>query len=283
MRETPPKIVRRKQVRIMIRATIALIMTLMLLSAGCRDTQEQIPTAAELQLRAECERLSVTELIDRLQQVEHEGIGYHSTAWARGFVGVDEEAAFAGGVLGSHAPIVAPQLRELVRRGIAALPELLEHLPDSRDTSVTVGGHVLIEGRWFSNEYDPRDLPPETELPVIPHVPTWTEQDFTGSYTLRVGDLCFVAIGQIVNRRLYAVRYQPTSCLVVNSPVELPDLAEAVRNDWAGLDRTQHCQSLIHDLELQRDPWRAEEAWKRLSFYYPETARELKHLQPHGR
>jgi hypothetical protein len=240
-------------------------------------------SAEEIRLRAECEGLTITDLIDRLQQVEHEGIGYHSTAWARGFVAADEEAEFAGGVLGSYAPVVAPQLRELVRRGVAALPELLDHLSDARETRVTVGGHELIMSKWFSNEYDPRHVNVEPEVSEIPHVPTWTEQDFTGTYTLRIGDLCFVAIGQIVNRHLNAVRYQPTSCLVVNSPVKLPDLADAVRMDWTGLERQQHEQSLVHDLESESDPWRREEGWRRLSFYYPERARELKHLQPRRR
>jgi hypothetical protein len=87
-------------------------------------------------------------------------------------------------------------------------------------------------------------------------------------YTLRVGDLCFVAIGQIVNRHLNAVRYQPSGCLVINSPVETPSLAESVRKDWKGLTAEQHKQSLIRDAlapAYDADPG----ALVRLWFYFP--------------
>jgi len=41
-------------------------------------------------------------------------------------------------------------------------------------------------------------------------------------YTVKVGDVCYAIIGQIVNRSLMAVRYQPSAGLVINSPIEMP-------------------------------------------------------------
>jgi hypothetical protein len=38
-------------------------------------------------------------------------------------------------------------------------------------------------------------------------------------YTIKVGDVCYVLIGQIVNRRLWALEYVPTLIVVVTSPV----------------------------------------------------------------
>ncbi len=74
--------------------------------------------------------LKTSELIHRLRDISDEGIGTHSTAWASGFLAIDEEPRFNGGVFGSRKPTVSPIMRELVRRGVAALPELLEHLQD---------------------------------------------------------------------------------------------------------------------------------------------------------
>jgi len=97
------------------------------------------------------------------------------------------------------------------------------------------------------------------------------EQDRSKSrYTFRVGDVCFVAIGQIVNRRLNASSYHPTACLAINSPVETPALAAAVRQDWAGLTREQHKQSLVQDALRKGSFAREGDALIRLSFYYPE-------------
>jgi hypothetical protein len=66
------------------------------------------------------------------------------------------------------------------------------------------------------------------------------EKSFDGRYTVKVGDVCYVLIGQIVNRQLVAVRYQPTAGLIVNSPIEVPPLAEKVKNDWGALHSLPH-------------------------------------------
>lgn len=55
-----------------------------------------------------------------------------------------------------------------------------------------------------------------------------------------MGDLCFVAIGQIANRGFAAVRYQPTGGLVVSSPSASPALRRAVAAEWGGLDTDGH-------------------------------------------
>jgi hypothetical protein len=87
---------------------------------------------------------------------------------------------------------------------------------------------------------------------------------------VRVGDVCFVLIGQIVSRRLQAVRYQPTAGLVVNSPLEAASLIKRIRNDWGGLDRHGHEQALLADLR-SANRFVVADSLTRLRFYYPKS------------
>jgi hypothetical protein len=213
---------------------------------------------------------SAEELIERLQDVAAQGLGTHATAWADGFLASDEEPQFRGGILGSAKPQVSPVMRELVRRGLAAMPNLLDHLNDPRPSCLLIT-NLTSCGMWHSDEYDCRYDDPDKQPD---DVNTRREADVVSGYRIRVGDLCFVVIGQIVNRRLNAVRYQPSGCLVINSPVESPPLAAAVRKDWVALTAEQHEQSLIEDAKASFQ-WISASALVRLRFYYPEAASRI--------
>ncbi|HEY1793323.1 MAG TPA: hypothetical protein VGG34_10430 [Opitutaceae bacterium] len=199
--------------------------------------------------------LSTTELIGRLQDESNQGVGTHATALVSGFIPLDVPARFGGGILGSRAPSVSPIMAALVSRGVEALPDLLEHLSDSRPTKLVVGQGFM--GKWFGSEYDPRNRGQAPSGVDRPFGTSFSDDGFS-TYTLKVGDLCYVAIGQIVGRNLLAVRYQPTLCLVVNSPVHRPSLAQAARADWSGLTKDEHRRQLA-----------AEGAIEPLLFYYP--------------
>lgn len=223
------------------------------------------------------EQLNSTQLIDKLQEVATEGVGIHSTAWGDAFLAIDEEPKFMGGILGSAKPVVSPIMRELVRRGIAILPDLIEHLADSRPTKLVIKHECCFGSMWHGEEYSLRFYNPEQafERQFASHQKNSRENQRLAQYTIRVGDLCYVAIGQIVNRRLNAIRYQPTACIVINSPVETPELAVAVKQDWAGLTIEQHILSLRQDA-YSKDPFTtADLAMKRLAFYYPVEAEQL--------
>jgi hypothetical protein len=133
--------------------------------------------------------------------------------------------------------------------------------------------------KWFSDEYDPRDHDPAKVPPGVTAASLSTSGGKEGksfdTYTVKVGDLCFVAVGQIVNRQLNAVRYQPSMCLVVNSPVETPALAAAVKADWSGLTSADHQRSLEEDALHSSTSGQSPEAVKRLMFYYPESGTAL--------
>lgn len=232
-------------------------------------------------------RKSVPELVDDLTAIDSQSPGINSATFYEAFIADNSPGSFHGGVLGLTPPKVPPQLSELVRRGASALPELIKHLDDKRPTKLEVGnkpsgkqiGVDAFMFSYFSDEYDPR-------------LRSWPDygngsmgKDFQGAYTVKVADVCYVLIGQIVNRRLWAVRYQPSAGLVVNSPIEAPVLAEKVRSDWGTTDAEGLRRSLVEDMHITSLPKgvsRAEyidrfvnPALARLRFYFPETYQAL--------
>ena len=235
---------------------------------------------------------SVMELIAELTEIDSQSPGVNSAAVYEGFIADDSPGSFRVGVLGIAPPKVPLQMRELVRRGPNALPELIKHLDDKRPTKLEVGnkpsgkqvGLDAFMFMVFSDEYDPR----------APH--WWSDEEwkngarpveksFEGRYTVKVGDVCYVLIGQIVNRRLLAVRYQPSAGLVVNSPIESPVLVERVRNDWGQADAEVLKAALLDDIHGTNRPKRVsraeyidrfvDPALERLRLYFPDTYKSL--------
>ena len=95
------------------------------------------------------------------------------------------------------------------------------------------------------------------------------------SYTLTVGDICYVIIGQITNRTYQAAQYQPTACTYIISPVHDVRLAQDVRAVWTSKEPTEMLyQSLLADCDA---PWRLDlaDALVRLGYYYPERSEPL--------
>jgi hypothetical protein len=241
-------------------------------------------------------RRSVTQLIDDLTQIDSQAPGIDSAAVYRGFIADDGPGSFAMGVLGVAPPTVPPQMRELVRRGPIALPELVRHVNDKRPTKLEVGNkdsdqsthQVGVDYFWwtaFGEEYDPRlrNVLTEEDLKSQPRksdLPEW--KNFQGRYTVKVGDVCYVLIGQIVSRHLLAVRYQPSAGLVVNSPIETPALAEKVRKDWGDADAEMLKASLLADIRVKNDQkgfnqslYAINPALQRLRLYFPDAYNAL--------
>jgi hypothetical protein len=210
--------------------------------------------------------LPAAQLIDDLVNIDAEAPGLHSTAWVRAFIADNSPAEFAGGVIGSVAPQNFPQMTELVRRGVGSLPLLIMHLDDKRPTKLTVGGNFFMFA-YFSDEYDPKAQARRKRHARL-------EKNFDGKYTVRVGDVCYALIGQIVNRNLFAIRYQPTGGLVVNSPIEAPVLIKEVKRDWGDIDAKEHMASLLADARAGSTLWEYGPALRRLRFYYPDEYRK---------
>lgn len=242
---------------------IALSVALICFSATTPG-QESKPDRATS--KVDVKKATNEELIDQLVKVSD------PTALGSGFIAVDGELEFEGGILGSVRPSGDPAIKELVRRGVESLPDLISHLADDRKTGLSIEEFGFAFGaKWHSDEYHSR-FRDKKRLPK--DVNTGKEVDLDEPYTLRVGDLCYVTIGQIVNRGLCAVRYQPTGCYVINSPVVTPKLAEAVKGEWAGLTAEDHERSLIADAETPF--WGGPPpALERLVFYYPKSAEKV--------
>jgi hypothetical protein len=114
------------------------------------------------------------------------------------------------------------------------------------------------------------------------------ETDFFDHPTLKVGDVCFVAVGQIVGRPYRAVHYQPTAIVIMNSPVESRELRQRVRAIWSSNDPARKLlDSLLLDYATEGifngktlDGWDEGsdlqvQAAMRLLYYFPEETAPL--------
>jgi hypothetical protein len=207
-----------------------------------------------------------------------------------GFIADETPASLRTNRYGVVLPDAPPQMRELVRRGPLALPELIKHLDDKRLTKLDVGGSPpgspgVFVYKVFGHTYSPRvreSQPPMRD--AQPPEPPWTEKTFTTTYTLRVGDVCYALIGQIVNRALQVVQNVPSGILPVNSPIVAPVLIEKVKNDWRSGEAETLKTSLLADIDVA-DPKAFNEgiyvksvvnpALERLRAYFPESYKSL--------
>jgi hypothetical protein len=232
---------------------------------------------------------SVAQLIDELIQIDPHAIEITSAAMYARFLANDASIPLQASVQGVPPSQISPQMRELVRRGPPALPELIKHLDDRRPTKVQVGNKpgystskIGADAYWwtdFSDEYNPRSHRPSDDKPETWKTPMMKE--FQGRYTLKVADICYTLIGQIVNRHLVAVHAQPSAGLMVNSPIEAPALAEKVRNDWGKADAEELRASLLADLRATDHSLPVytqrfnNSALERLRLYFPNTYNAL--------
>lgn len=107
-----------------------------------------------------------------------------------------------------------------------------------------------MSGLWFAHEL--RGNPVNSEEQRILQDSPKDAHESVRSYTLTVGDLCFVAIGQIVGRKYRAMRYQPSGNTVLNSPTHDAKLCEQVRALWSGDNpRKKLFDSLVLDYSTQ--------------------------------
>jgi len=207
---------------------------------------------------------SPESLIDELASLDKPAPGIASMAIYDGFVGDGSSVQFTVGIIPNVEASVPPAMIELVRRGLPVLPVLLKHLNDERPTKLRVGGK-FFSMQYFATEYDARDRRKNSSAITALSASAW----FEGEYSVKIGDVCEVIIGQIVNRLLFAVRYQPSQILVVNSPIASPQLQRSILRDWGGLTQEDHMASLLADMRAGDNVRLSGAALTRLRFYYP--------------
>jgi ankyrin repeat protein len=216
--------------------------------------------------------VKIAALIDQLAGLDTPGVGYTGGASGTSFLPLDRQGHLDVLLLNHPAPAATGTLRTIVAQGAAALPHLVAHLADDRPTRITIGG---LWGPGILTELPDRNPRTERELAVRETREDRPHEAAPDSYTLRVGDLCFVAIGQIVNRRYDAAGYVPTAIVYVQSAARSPLLREAVAKSWGSLTPAQHRAMLVADFLRPDSKKRRVGACQRLAFYYPELLEPL--------
>jgi hypothetical protein len=231
--------------------------------------------SAQQRARPDCAAAEVERMINRLAELSESDVGYSPTMTGNRFLPVDTEAEFGMGLLGQKPPVASDAMRQLVECGAGAVPGLMEHLDDDRETKIRLDHDSLIGGMFLADEYDYNRRTAAASPVGVNQGDSTLERDTLTEYVVTVGDLCFVALGQIINRHFNAVRYQPTAIIMVNSPVRSGALRAAVVSEWASLDAQRHMQSLIEDARRPDYSGRRDRAIKRLAYYYPEAAEQI--------
>jgi hypothetical protein len=218
-------------------------------------------------------------LIGRFRDVGAEGIGFSTSVSGWEFLPYPGSGEAAVRLLGQAPSAPSPILRKVIEKGATAVPALLAHIDDARPTKLAPAKRMI----WmsFADEYDYNR---RLSRPPVGLDPSGTDADLGAAsarrpppeeHVVTVGDMCFVALGQIVNRNFEAVRYQPTGGLVINSPSSSKALAAAVRSEWGGLTPASHRERLVQDALSPDSVYRSIGAYYRLSFYYPDATEEV--------
>ena len=260
---------------------------------------------------ADCKPLSKEETekikacIRCLATIDKPDFGLSATMSGEAFLPVATARSISAMLLRDHNLKSSDALKYLVAAGPDALPLLLESLDDKTPTKCAVEHDGVFGAMWFANELSGNpvnalekkalDLP-EAESRAGRAPP---RRDFGGEsvkkYTVKVGDVCFVAIGQIVGRHYNAVRYQPTACIVINSPTHDAMICRQLRQLWKSKSPRQTLlDSLLTDYATEGvfngktlDGWDDGsefqiQAAMRLLYYFPHESASMIAERLHG-
>jgi hypothetical protein len=228
-------------------------------------------------------RTSIAHLAD----IESRGFGLSTTMSGQAFPPLPDQRRSHAMILTNHRLRSSAAMRTLIEIGPEALPFLLDALGDKTPTKLKLEHRSPFGAMWLANELRGNPVN-ELEMKILPPPTSLGKavKRYIESYTVKIGDVCLVAIGQIVGRSYWAVRHQPTACMVINSPTEDAELREQVRKIWASDDPAgKLMKSLLLDYATEGvfqgpslDSWSLGsklqiEAAMRLLYYYPkETA-----------
>lgn len=173
----------------------------------------------------------IKELIASLAGLHKTYFGLSPTLRGTAFAPVAGQSRTDTMLLTNHHIEQSGALRDLVALGPDALPFLLAALDDRTPTGIVVTSDGFIGGMTFADELwlntaIPAEAAVQASRPVR-RAPT--SDKHIASYTVTIGDVCLVAIGQIVGRAYSVVRYQPTAIIVINSPTRDKDLRSVVK------------------------------------------------------
>ena len=148
-------------------------------------------------------------------------------------------------------------MTKLVEMGEETIPQLLDRMSDETPTKLSTEQPDELMCWSHSNQYP--DRPYDAEK-------TNKDEPILEPYQLKIGDVCFVLIGRIVNRPYHAISGE--NSFTVNSPVHTPELKQLAVADWQDLDAAKLKASLLKDLK-SKDQFRREGAADKLDYYFP--------------
>ena len=135
----------------------------------------------------------IRKLIASLAEIKEPYVGLSPTVSGRAFAAVTGMKKIDTMVLTNHRLKTPEPLKRLVQLGPEALPHLLQALDDKTPSK------LVIEPKGALNVGFPKDGKP---------------------YVVKVGDVCYVALGQIIGQPYNCVEYIPTGIISITSPVE---------------------------------------------------------------
>ena len=236
------------------------------------------------------EKERILKLIRNLANIASPDFGLSPTMSGNAFAPVPTARQVGAMMLTDHQLSTSDDFLELVSLGPKALPFLLKALDDGTPTKLIIKHDQEYGGMWFANELggNPGNEVEQKVLATVPRQEFGSPRDAISSYTLKIGDVCFVIVGQIVGRSYQAVRYQPTACIAINSPTHDAKLAGQVRAIWSSPEPAQHLlDSLLLDFAsigvfngIGLDGWSVGSdlqigAAMRLIYYFPRQTTNL--------
>lgn len=203
-------------------------------------------------------------LIDQLEKLDTQDTGYSGSVSGSSFLPLGYSNASV--VLLSPTPPSGKSdaMLSLVKLGSKAVPALLDHLGDDRKTKIVIKNLGGFFGISQDKGEKAEDEGPKGNSPF----------GASKQYTLRVGDLCYVALGQIVNRNYTAVQYIPSGNVSITSVPHSRKLRAELKRQWGKLTEKKHIDSLVKDLNSKKpngdnDGRARVGASLRLAYYYP--------------
>ncbi len=277
-----------------ISAFVPLCIALTALNGAAQDAGRQVgrllgpvpaialDAAANPATKDEKQRIPV--LIDRLTEIKDPDYGFAPLMGGLQFAPIKDSATFAAGIIMvDHGLKTSESLQQLVALGPKAMPQLLKRLTDKTPTKLVMEHGGCFGGQWYDREV-PMNMANPAEQQVYAKYRDFLHRDSglghpdrqVSKHQVTIGDVCFVIIGQIVNRGYQSARYQPTACRVINSPTHDPEVADVVRAIWTADNPAQKLiDSLLLDLHTKDADDLQCGAAMRLLFYFPTESADM--------
>jgi ankyrin repeat protein len=212
-------------------------------------------------------------LIDQLEKLDIQDTGYSAGVSGSSFLPLGYRSASVVLLSPATPSGQSDAMLSLVKLGSKAVPALLDHLADDRRTRIVIRNRSL---GFFEISQDEGGKAEDEEPKGNGKTPFGEPKQ----YTLRVGDLCYVALGQIVNRNYTAVQYIPSGNISITSVPHSKRLRADLKRRWAGFTEKKHLASLGKDLASRKD--KGDDggggrvgASLRLAYYFPKEYEPL--------